>query len=276
MRISKRLDGTIEVVTDGKGLAKFLLGACLLLSGLAAYHFFAGPGHGEQFIGSIAAAALFLVVFLATYEHSRFVFRPKARLIDWQRRSLFSRQSGQERFDAVESVMAEAALDHEPTTGGGLSRRLVVRTRSTVIPFTRAYTGDPDGEMLRIAAQLNALFGGDPAAEIQDRIGELVAAGRDSAAARLLRVERGISLAAASQEVAQLKQSQSTGDAGAGTSRPDVAKCALSLPPAALSALGRNNKIEAIKILRQTKGLGLKEAADVVEQFLQANPSRRP
>ena len=58
MRISKRLDGTIEVVTDGKGLAKFLLGACLLLSGLAAYHFFAGPGHGEQFIGSIAAAAL--------------------------------------------------------------------------------------------------------------------------------------------------------------------------------------------------------------------------
>lgn len=37
------------------------------------------------------------------------------------------------------------------------------------------------------------------------------------------------------------------------------------LPPEVLAALQRGNKIEAIKLLRQLTGLGLKEAKDAVE-----------
>jgi len=37
------------------------------------------------------------------------------------------------------------------------------------------------------------------------------------------------------------------------------------LPPDVLAALQRGNKIEAIKLMRQLTGLGLKEAKDAVE-----------
>jgi Ribosomal protein L7/L12 C-terminal domain len=46
-----------------------------------------------------------------------------------------------------------------------------------------------------------------------------------------------------------------------------------SLPEVAISALQRGNKLEAIKLLRQERGLGLKEAKDEVEQYLRTQPS---
>lgn len=42
---------------------------------------------------------------------------------------------------------------------------------------------------------------------------------------------------------------------------------------AAISALQRGNKIEAIKLVRQEQGLGLKEAKDVVEAYLEKQPA---
>lgn len=42
-----------------------------------------------------------------------------------------------------------------------------------------------------------------------------------------------------------------------------------SFPPAAADALRRGNKIEAIRIVREHHGIGLKEAKDLVEQHAQ-------
>jgi Ribosomal protein L7/L12 C-terminal domain len=44
------------------------------------------------------------------------------------------------------------------------------------------------------------------------------------------------------------------------------------LPPAATAALAGGNKIEAIKIVREEWGLGLKEAKDAVEGFVKTRP----
>ena len=46
-----------------------------------------------------------------------------------------------------------------------------------------------------------------------------------------------------------------------------------TLSPAAVAALNQGNKIEAIKLLRQERGLELKDAKDTVEQYLAMNPS---
>lgn len=46
-----------------------------------------------------------------------------------------------------------------------------------------------------------------------------------------------------------------------------------SLSAAAISALARGNKIEAIKVVRTERGLDLKEAKDLVEEYLRTNPS---
>ncbi len=51
-----------------------------------------------------------------------------------------------------------------------------------------------------------------------------------------------------------------------------MAPGAAALPPDVLEALARHNAIEAIKRLRGATGLGLKEAKDVVDAYLQGRP----
>jgi hypothetical protein len=45
-----------------------------------------------------------------------------------------------------------------------------------------------------------------------------------------------------------------------------------SLPSAALAALQQGRKIEAIKIVREREGLGLKDAKDRVERYVANDP----
>jgi ribosomal protein L7/L12 len=44
------------------------------------------------------------------------------------------------------------------------------------------------------------------------------------------------------------------------------------LSGAAIAALERGSKIDAIKSVREERGIGLKDAKDVVEEFLAGNP----
>jgi ribosomal protein L7/L12 len=44
------------------------------------------------------------------------------------------------------------------------------------------------------------------------------------------------------------------------------------LPAPVVNALSQGNKIEAIKLLREANGIGLKEAKDVVEDYIKSQP----
>jgi ribosomal protein L7/L12 len=45
------------------------------------------------------------------------------------------------------------------------------------------------------------------------------------------------------------------------------------LPPEAMTALWQGNKIEAIKILRQARNIGLKDAKDKIETYVKNDPA---
>ncbi|MBE0626791.1 MAG: ribosomal protein L7/L12 [Burkholderiales bacterium] len=45
------------------------------------------------------------------------------------------------------------------------------------------------------------------------------------------------------------------------------------IPGEAITALERGSKIDAIKCVRIARGVGLKEAKEIVEQFIDASPS---
>ncbi len=47
---------------------------------------------------------------------------------------------------------------------------------------------------------------------------------------------------------------------------------AAGLPPLAVSALMKGRKIEAIKIVREKQGIELKEAKEVVEEYIRSDP----
>lgn len=51
-----------------------------------------------------------------------------------------------------------------------------------------------------------------------------------------------------------------------------TASAAPELSIAAISALHRGNKIEAIKIVREERNIGLKEAKDAVEDYVRSQP----
>jgi hypothetical protein len=44
------------------------------------------------------------------------------------------------------------------------------------------------------------------------------------------------------------------------------------LPSSVVSALSQGNKLEAIKLLREAHGIGLKEAKDLVDQYEESGP----
>jgi ribosomal protein L7/L12 len=46
-----------------------------------------------------------------------------------------------------------------------------------------------------------------------------------------------------------------------------------TIPTHAIAELHQGKKIEAIRIVRQAQGLGLKEAKDVVEAYIQSQPA---
>jgi ribosomal protein L7/L12 len=45
-----------------------------------------------------------------------------------------------------------------------------------------------------------------------------------------------------------------------------------ALPSTVVSALSKGEKIEAIKLLREARGIGLKEAKDIVEEYVETHP----
>ena len=46
-----------------------------------------------------------------------------------------------------------------------------------------------------------------------------------------------------------------------------------AIPPEAVTALTNGNKIEAIKIIREKTGLGLKESKELAEEYVESNPA---
>lgn len=92
--------------------------------------------------------------------------------------------------------------------------------------------------------------------QIEDDILTLVAQGNYLDAARLLQSRRGVTLDEAAAEIDRLR----------GDITPlDPASAADPITPEIAAAIRAGRKIEAIKLYRETHGVGLKEAKDAVD-----------
>ncbi len=107
-----------------------------------------------------------------------------------------------------------------------------------------------------------------------ERIADLIEQGQKIEAIKLLREATGVSLAEAKAQIEQL-----TAEA-AGQAVPDAPQAPLDstsgLPEDVLALAHAGQKIEAIKLLRERTGLGLKEAKERVEAETGPISSTRP
>jgi ribosomal protein L7/L12 len=106
-----------------------------------------------------------------------------------------------------------------------------------------------------------------PMQPLPEDVRQALDAGRKLDAIRLLRVHTGLGLAAAKAAV----------EANGLPVRPDVSSVhfgnAEPLPPAARAALDAGQKIEAIRLLRQARGISLKEAKTIVDAAMRERPA---
>jgi ribosomal protein L7/L12 len=106
-------------------------------------------------------------------------------------------------------------------------------------------------------------------ADVSERIGALVAAGQKIEAIKLLREATGLGLADAKNVIDAV---------GSGAPVPShvleqiearaADRAAEDLPADVLAAATAGNRIDAIKLLREQRGLGLKEAKDLLDRVV--------
>lgn len=99
--------------------------------------------------------------------------------------------------------------------------------------------------------------------DVARRIGELVAAGRTIDAIKELREATGLGLAEAKQVIDAVAQGRPLPPALVG--KLAERKAASSAVPDDIVEIAGRNRIEAIKLLRERTGLGLKEAKDLLD-----------
>lgn len=101
-------------------------------------------------------------------------------------------------------------------------------------------------------------------AELPSDVVAAIRSGHTIKAIKLLREARGMGLYEAKEAV----DAYARGNAGVGPSidRGDI-------PAEVVAAIQAGHKIQAIKRLREVRGIGLKEAKQAVEAYMQANPS---
>ena len=92
-------------------------------------------------------------------------------------------------------------------------------------------------------------------------------------AIKRLRKAQGLGLAEAKHVIESVR---SLGKAPAAPSSAPIAMGHVNMPAAAVDALQRGHKIEAIRLYREHAGVGLKEAKDVVEAYEGAHPRLDP
>lgn len=147
MKIAEKTRDRLVVKAGDQTFAWLLLalaGGCL---GIAGVIYFVNPraASSESFQGTLLAAGLFLIGFLALFEQAIFIFDRKTRQLTWRRRRAFSNRSGTVPFDQIQAVISQTSLERNP------KQRIALVLPGKELPLSVAYAPDAGGSALELA-----------------------------------------------------------------------------------------------------------------------------
>ncbi len=124
----------------------------LFLTCLAVYSFIVHYGTIQDriYYGQAGGAITLLVMAIALFEQSVFVFDREKRLLTWKRRSALKKLSGTLSFDMIKSITVQNFKGSDDLQ----SARVAIISYTEEIPLTKSYTGDTD-EVTKLAEILN-------------------------------------------------------------------------------------------------------------------------
>ena len=184
----------LVVIASGGIFERLWLGCAVIFSVVALYKWFyhRDAFSQEGFQGSVGAAAVGLLGFVAMYERNLFTFdRGRRRVLIWSRKRLWSSKSGEVAFDDILLVSAKSPIGDDRTAP---MRRIAVHTRTGEIPITVTYTAELYQEQLKLAGRISEFIGKPSGDRLMDTVRDSVRQGKLTEAVRLLRQERNMSL----------------------------------------------------------------------------------
>lgn len=175
----------------------------LFFFGWLIIHWWTRHPNDERFTGLIGASITCLL-FLLLSETSDFVFDANTQRLTWNRRVGLVRRSGMVPFDEIEHVVIRTALGSDAVAP---SQRIALLTRNGELPLTASYS--PGDAYAEDAERLRAFLGRTQVDPLAASTRALVAADRDLDAIRDLRLQRGLSLTEAHDEVERIRKESS-------------------------------------------------------------------
>jgi ribosomal protein L7/L12 len=156
---------------------------------------------------------------------------------------------------------------------------LLIAAAIIILPFvlTRLFSGksrdadkvlgaySPPVRPVTTAEEARAMEAANDAAPVESRVKALMAEGRKLEAIKLMRESNGLSLAEAKDAVEAIDQHgrATLGEMG----MMSTVRLAQQLGKEVHELVAKGDKIEAIKLVREQTGLGLKEAKELVERL---------
>jgi len=205
MHVTSEGRDRLIITHDSSGWARVLGGIALVLFVVAGWRYFR-EGASEHFVGSLGGACTCLLMAAVMFERSRFVVDGRLRQVEWRRQRALRATHGSFSFTQVKAVAAECPLGDD--TDGGM-RRVVFRTDRGDVPITIGYLPDAHDVAVGLALKLRLMFGLHSEEEpIPSTVRTLAESGRDLEAIKLLRAERGVSLADAHSAVKAIRRSR--------------------------------------------------------------------
>ena len=186
---------------EGTLLSKILFGLAFLFLTYGVIIFFTGDLNREKTEGLIGAILSLSLFSWLAWERSSAVIDLFEKNIRWRRKHLFRSEKGNIPFHEITHVMATLTPGEE----GEPYRRLEVICGGTLIPLTRNLKADDSGELAEMAEEIGNLVGCAGDRSLERDLQSLVDTGRELAAIKLLRLEKGGSLYDAKEEIRRLK-----------------------------------------------------------------------
>jgi hypothetical protein len=159
VKITEHAKDRLVIEAGAVGFARALLVLFIVSAAAAAAFYLYDPRatNTDRFWGTLAAAVLFLVGFLAVYERAQFVFNRATRELLWHRRRAFTNRSGKVPFAQIRGVVMQ-------TTGNRInpSKRVTLLVPpDEEIPLSVGYAPDPSGSYTKLQETIEQFMGND-------------------------------------------------------------------------------------------------------------------
>ncbi|NIP32119.1 MAG: hypothetical protein GTO02_22270 [Candidatus Dadabacteria bacterium] len=178
----------------------FLIGGAIIMGIYLFNSFNESPKNMHDVYGSGFVLLCFIFGYIAFYEKSEFNFNKISRQLTWSRKRFLKKSGGIVSFHNIKNVI------FQNSKGGDTSSnvRVVLVTDSEKIPMTTAYLGN-DNICILVAKKIRHTIKFPDRDIIMESVKEMVKNNQTIDAIRLLRIDKGMSLNEAKQEIENIK-----------------------------------------------------------------------